>query len=123
MTKLAALSLLSGMLALASCASNSVEELPKDPAGCDTTNMTYTANIASIFSDRGCLACHSTQIAQNGIILDTYEEVSLNSDLIIPAISWPAGTPSSKKMPPGGPQLPQCDIDQFIAWVNQGKQK
>ncbi|MDX5321037.1 MAG: hypothetical protein LPK45_08010, partial [Bacteroidota bacterium] len=101
---------------------NKIEDLPKDPLACDTLNRSFATHIAPIFDKNGCLNCHSTQVATNGIILDDYAEVVKNTPLIIPSLTWPNSIPAGKKMPPGGPQIPRCEIDQFIAWVNQGQQ-
>lgn len=108
-------------LALGSCVSNKEEDLPKPLNNCDTLAMSYAGDIASIFQKNRCLDCHSTQTATAGIILDTYQDVVNNADKIYPAISWPAGTPPGKQMPVGGPKVSQCEIDQFAAWMNQGK--
>ncbi|MBI1223088.1 MAG: hypothetical protein GC180_10835 [Bacteroidetes bacterium] len=115
------ISLTWGLLFLSSCTNNSVEVIAPSPSGCDTTDMTYSVNIAPIFTKHGCLDCHSAQVATSGIVLDNYNDVSANADVIMPSLAWPSGYPSSKKMPPGGPQVTACEIHQFIAWMNQGK--
>lgn len=107
---------------LSSCVSNKEEDLPKNPNNCDTLAMSYAGDIASLFKNNRCLDCHSSQTATAGIILDNYQSVVNNADKIYPAISWPAGTPPGKQMPVGGPKVSQCEIDQFAAWMNQGKQ-
>lgn len=109
------------IIAFSSCVSNKEEDLPKTPNSCDTLSMSYATDIASLFENNQCLNCHSTQTATAGIILDNYQSVVNNADKIYPAISWPAGFPGSKQMPVGGPKVSQCEIDQFAAWMNQGK--
>lgn len=109
------------ILTIASCVSNKEEDIPKKPGNCDTLGMSYAVNIASIFENNRCLDCHSAQTATAGIILDNYQSVVNNADRIYPAISWPQGFPPGKQMPVGGPQVSQCEIDKFAAWMNQGK--
>jgi cytochrome c551/c552 len=113
--------LLAFFQALSSCVSNKEEDIPK-PNTCDTLTMSYAEDIASLFENNECLDCHSTQTATAGIILDNYQSVVNNADKIYPAISWPAGFPPGKQMPIGAPKVSQCEIDQFAAWLHQGKQ-
>lgn len=114
--------IVASLQALSSCVSNKEEDIPKVPNSCDTLSMSYAADIASIFENNKCLDCHSAQTATAGIILDNYQSVVNHADKIYPAISWPAGFPAGKQMPVGGPKVSQCEIDQFAAWMHQGKQ-
>src|SRR5690606_21024257 len=100
-------------LLLFSCTSNNEEDLPQNPAACDTLNRSYAQHIASIFQNNKCLDCHSAQTATAGIILDNYDDVANNADRVLPAISWPPSLPAGKKMPVGGPQVSDCEIRQF----------
>lgn len=111
-----------GMLMIyGSCASNKAEDLPKTPAACDTLNMGYAEDIASIFEENRCLDCHSQQTATAGIILDNFQGVADNAEKVLASISWPDNLPPGKQMPIGGPKVSQCEIDQFAAWISQGK--
>lgn len=109
------------IMSVFACASNKEADLPKAPVACDTTNMSYATNIAPLFQNNKCLDCHSAQTATAGIILDNYAEASSNAERVLPAISWGPNLPSGKKMPVGGPQVSSCEIEQFSAWINQGK--
>jgi len=65
---------------LMACTTNKEADLPKDPAACDTLNMSYATHIAPIIKKNRCLDCHSAQTATAGIILDSYEDVSDNAE-------------------------------------------
>lgn len=107
---------------LVACTTNKEADLPKDPAACDTLSMSYATDIAPIIQSNKCLDCHSAQTATAGIILDTYTDVSANAQKVLPAITWGPNLPAGKKMPVGGLQVSSCEVEQFSAWIKQGKQ-
>jgi hypothetical protein len=89
------------------------------PAGCDTVNMKYSANIVPILS-ANCYVCHGGAASGSGgrkfddhALLLNY----VNSGKLVKAVSHlPGATP----MPYNQPMLPQCSIDKIVAWVNRG---
>jgi hypothetical protein len=85
---------------------------------CDTSNVTYSGTIAPILQ-LYCTGCHSGSLLSGGIDLSVYTgvaAVAMNGSLE-GAITHAAGyTP----MPFGGNQLPDCEISQIIAWIDDG---
>ena len=105
-----------------------------NPNGCDTTNMSYSKNIAPIISVN-CTSCHSASAAAvgagGGIGLDSYAtlKADIDSAWLLPAVNWQLNLlPSSysatglpaENMPQGLPQLGSCNLNKINAWVHQG---
>jgi len=86
---------------------------------CDTTNVTYTNSIKTIF-DTYCTGCHSTSNPSGGYAFDTYSGAvnSANSGKLLGAIKWQN---SFQQMPPNGPKLSDCQIAKIEKWINSGK--
>ncbi|RYY16107.1 MAG: hypothetical protein EOO04_27505, partial [Chitinophagaceae bacterium] len=63
-------------LTLASCSSDS-EDLMTTPTpnNCDTTTVTYSANITPLITKYGCLSCHSGTAPVGGFVLTSYNAV------------------------------------------------
>jgi hypothetical protein len=87
------------------------------PAGCDSSNVTYTHSIAPICQS-WCTGCHGTSNPSNGLSLTTYEQVkaSVNSGRLMGAILQ---EPNYKPMPKGS-SLSSCEISLFKIWVRLG---
>jgi hypothetical protein len=102
-----------------SCKYYNEEDLTPDPSPCDTTNVSYTNTVLPIFEDN-CLQCHSTQIAEGNVILDTYDgaKVPALDGRLWKAVSWEPGYPSP--MPKGGSQLSSCDQAKIRTWIDHG---
>lgn len=86
--------------------------------GCDSTNVTYSAVVAPILQTY-CNGCHNAVTASGGIVLDEYggaAAVALNGKLV-GTISFADGFAA---MPPGGSQMPSCEIAQIKKWVSDG---
>lgn len=88
------------------------------PVACDTTNVTYTNDIIPILQ-RECYACHGSSAPGGGYTLNTYTGVSVavNDGSLLGAVAHEAGF---SKMPQGGNQLPDCEIQHIRSWINQG---
>ncbi len=87
-------------------------------AVCDTTNVTYAGTIVPLVQQR-CGGCHGGANPQGGINLGTHAVLStlaLDGTLAASVTHDPLGIP----MPPTGPMLPQCDIDKFLIWIQDG---
>lgn len=84
---------------------------------CDTTNMTYTADIASIISSN-CIGCHSGVSPGGGMLLSNYSQVvaQASNGTLQAVVSHSAGVAA---MPPGN-RLSDCNISKIKAWANQG---
>lgn len=104
---------------LSSCAKESEEELMGDQVFCADTNVSYTNNIQPILQNN-CYECHSTAIATNGIILDTYVGVTtaINDGYVLPQIKHEV----LPNMPYGRPKLNDCIIETIEQWVDEGMQ-
>jgi hypothetical protein len=85
---------------------------------CDTTNMSYFADINPIL-ENNCVSCHNTTQANDGVILTNYADVltQVNNGNLLNVINHAPGYP---QMPEGLPQLPACTINKITAWVNRG---
>lgn len=86
--------------------------------GCDTTNVTYSGTIAPLLT-KYCTGCHSAPGASGGVELNNYSGVSIvaNNGKLFGAINHDQGF---KQMPQGGTKLPECDILQVKAWIDNG---
>jgi hypothetical protein len=96
---------------------------------CDTSNMSYSQNIAPIIKNN-CYLCHSkgnTSI-NGGILLDSYTGLAgwvrpyyADSSWLVGNIRHdPPGLYPYVPMPYMKPKLDACSINQIAAWVNQG---
>jgi len=90
-----------------------------DSAGCDSTNVTYTASISPIVS-AWCIGCHGGSNPANGLSLETYSDVvaSANSNRLMGALRHDTGY---YPMPKGGEMLSACEINLFQKWIILGK--
>lgn len=90
---------------------------------CDTTNVTYSAVIQPIFSNR-CYPCHSNATAGNagnGVSFEGYANLSgylsTGAPTLLGSIRHENGfTP----MPQNAAALSACDIHKIEIWINQG---
>ncbi|MDQ3291528.1 MAG: hypothetical protein M3Q05_09590 [Bacteroidota bacterium] len=104
---------------LASCASDNEEDLYPEPEACDTSAVTFSGTVSSIFQNRGCIGCHATPIASGGVILDNYAEVQkvANNGRLLGAISH---APGYTPMPLGGTKISDCEIASIKNWIDKG---
>jgi hypothetical protein len=101
-------------LALSSCYYDNEEDLYLGGSKCDTTNVTYSATIAPIFSGY-CNSCHSGSSPNANIVTDNYTSVNANIDRIIAAINHTGPV----NMPPDG-SLTTCDLAKMNIWFREG---
>ena len=107
------------------CTKNSEDKLTASSGStttCDTTNMTYTADVVPILQ-ANCYSCHgsSSNSGSGGIVLEGYANLkpyATNGDLV-GNITYAAG---HDPMPENAPMLPSCEINTIIDWVNRGIQ-
>ncbi|MCX6244404.1 MAG: hypothetical protein NTU98_06825 [Bacteroidetes bacterium] len=88
-----------------------------EPAGCDSSNVTYTATIGPIVNS-WCTGCHGTSNPSNGLDLTTYDQVkaSVNGGRLMGAIQQDYGYYPMPK----GSHLSSCEISLFQIWVRLG---
>ncbi len=91
---------------------NGTELYPTDPNACQTTGLTYDANIKAIFSNNCSVSgCHSAGAQLP--TLETYSDVKDN----LTRIEFRALI--EKSMPPAGP-LSSCEQSQLTQWIADG---
>ena len=108
-------------VAAASCSDDNEEDLKPDApqsASCDTATVTFSATAAPILA-ANCYSCHSSGIAESGVILDTYAGVyeEAHHGHLIGVITHAPGFPP---MPQGAAKLSDCDIAKIRKWVDTG---
>ena len=110
--------LLVGFVAVfASCYYDSEEDLYPS-TGCNTTNLSFVANIQPIF-ERNCYSCHSAAANTANVTLEGHSNLMnhVNSGRLIGAIRHEPGfTP----MPQGASKLIPCDIAKIEQWIADG---
>lgn len=87
-------------------------------AGCVTENITYETVIGALIQNR-CQSCHSGSSPDGGIALTNYSQISnvaLNGSMLEAVTHTGNATP----MPYNSSQLPQCEVDQIVTWINNG---
>ena len=100
-----------------SCTKENEQELGTGVV-CETSNMTYAANIQPILQSF-CYGCHGRGLSQNGINFDTHAGVKAVADngKLVGAISHASGFVA---MPQSAPKLSDCNINRIKAWVIAG---
>jgi len=110
------------LLALAGCSNDSTDDLVENLVTPET-NVTYSANVATIINNN-CIVCHGTTPANGApMSLVTYEQVkqAVQERGLLERISRAQG--AEGMMPLGGTRLPQATIDVLIQWNAQGLQE
>tara|TARA_Y100000589_G_scaffold325106_1_gene362401 strand:+ start:24263 stop:24925 length:663 start_codon:yes stop_codon:yes gene_type:complete len=87
---------------------------------CDTTNVTYSNQIATILNNY-CTGCHNTNNASGGWDLSNYNGVkaSVDAGRFWGAVNW---EPGFSAMPKNGNQLSVCDLRAIKLWLDAGAQ-
>ena len=102
-----------------SCSKSNEEDLaPPATSGCNTVNMTYSADVVPILQ-ANCYSCHGDGGKDGGVNLDTYENVKDEADggALLGTITHSSGFPP---MPENGGKLSDCDINIIRDWINHG---
>lgn len=114
---------LSGLLfviiVMTGCVWNNEEDLYPEVTICDTTMVSYSADIVPILSNN-CYGCHSNlnaPIFGGGLSFEDHENVTRYSERIVGAINHRDGF---EPMPRGAARLDPCPINLVEAWVNAG---
>jgi hypothetical protein len=93
---------------------------PPDMGSCDTTNVSFASFIFPTIATN-CLGCHSQRFASecDNIDLSTYATIDslAEAGALVGVLRWELPYP---QMPEWGPQLDECVINKFQAWVDQG---
>jgi hypothetical protein len=117
MKRLYSLPVLFILVVVFSCSKKNEEELGGNTT-CNSTNMTFAANIKPILQN-ACFSCHGNGLSQNGINFDTYAGVKAVADngKLVGAITHASGF---SPMPQSAPKLSDCNINKIEDWVNHG---
>ncbi|MCU0446500.1 MAG: hypothetical protein MUE85_16465 [Microscillaceae bacterium] len=109
---------------VASCASETEEELLRNSLiGCDTTDVSYVQDIKPILQSH-CYRCHATDIATAGIVVEGYNNAKAlaqtlrNGQNVLVGVT--AHLPGFSPMPRNAPKLSACDILKIRKWVEEG---
>jgi len=118
--KTGVLSLLAAMF-LFSCYYDNEEYLYSGgggPAGCDTTNVTYSGTITPILSNN-CNGCHNASFPFAGIITSNYTDlmVTVNNGRFWGSINHDSGY---SPMPKNGSKLSNCNLLKIRKWLDDG---
>ena len=107
------------VVGISSCYNDNVEDL-YGVQPCDTTTVTYSADISPIINSQ-CASCHSSNSPSAGISIYDYSStvayVISNKNKLLGSVRWD-GTASN--MPKGGSKWNACNISKLEAWINQG---
>ena len=87
---------------------------------CKTDSMSYSANVLPIMQSY-CFSCHGNGSTggSGGINLQGYDNLKpyVDNGKLVGNITH---APGYVPMPYGQPKMPDCEINQIVAWVNQG---
>lgn len=85
---------------------------------CDTLTVTYSGTIVPLVQQR-CQGCHSGATPQGGLDLSSWSVLNAvaNDGRLAASVNH---APGAIPMPPSGPKLPDCNITQFMIWIDSG---
>jgi mono/diheme cytochrome c family protein len=114
--------LLAFTLIPAGCYYDNEEELYPNTS-CDTTNVTYSADVWPVINDN-CVSCHSGGAPSGNISLENYDNIK-NQALISsgqPGSLYGAIShdPGNSPMPKSGGKLSDCAITKIKKWIDDG---
>lgn len=93
-------------------------ECDEEEEPCDTENVSFSGFVVGVFQTY-CNGCHATNVANGGVITDTYNGVkeAVDAGRLFEAINWNEGF---NNMPQGQDQLDQCTLDKIKSWIDGG---
>lgn len=111
------------VFALQGCYYDNEEELYPSAAGCETENMTFTADVWPVIS-ASCTGCHSGANPSGNISLENYADVAAGAAIgegnygsLYGVINHSSG---NSPMPKNSSKLSDCTIAKIKAWIDQG---
>ena len=113
LSKLLLSSAMLGILIMGACKKNS----PETP-DCIITNVSFSEVVVPILEEN-CYGCHSGNNPSSGIPLDSYEAIKqqVANQKLYGSI---ARLPDYIPMPLNKDPLPECEINQIKAWIDEG---
>jgi len=93
------------------------EDLSCDPGSCNTEDVTFSGVVLPIIENK-CKGCHSGTAPQGNVLLTNYDQTKalVDDGSLMGTLN---NTGGYAVMPPAG-KLPDCEIQQIEAWVNNG---
>jgi cbb3-type cytochrome c oxidase subunit III len=104
------------------CTKENEEKLSNStaPTTCHTDSMSYSNNVLPIMQSY-CFSCHGNGNTggSGGINLEGYDNLKpyVDNGKLVGNITH---APGYVPMPFGQPKMPDCEVNQIVAWVNQG---
>jgi len=101
------------MLCVSSCKKD------PDPSNCDTTSVSFSADIQPIIEQNCFGGCHNGVTPVGGFLLTTHAGVKAKVDdgRLFGAVDHQAGFVA---MPQSGSKLSDCNLDLIKAWIDDG---
>lgn len=95
-----------------------VEEVLYPTDDCDTTAVSYSNDVLPVLQDQ-CYGCHSGSVLSGNVDVEGYDNVKslVDNGKLLGVVRHDSGF---SPMPQGAPQLPDCEIAQMEAWVQDG---
>ena len=113
------------MISLQGCYYDNEEYLYVDSANCNTTDMSYSADVWPVIN-ASCTGCHGGANPSGNISLENYDQIAASAAIspgnygsLYGAISHASG---NSPMPKNSNMLPACTIARIKAWIDQGIQ-
>jgi len=103
---------------LQSCYYDNEEELYPQVVPCDTSNVTYSGEVAIVMLDN-CNSCHGGAFPQGGIVTDNYSDLKVIAEngKLWGAVNHEDGYSA---MPQNRPKLNDCDLSIIRIWIDNG---
>lgn len=108
------------LIALASCLKDKTAEPVIEPVGPCTDTVSFQDEIFPEIFEPSCASvyCHGAGGGSGGYILDAYDQIAENADMVLKVIQHDA---TVLPMPSGGDKLADSLIQKFDCWIQQGK--
>jgi len=101
------------------CSKTSADKLVAGGNTCDTTHVGYAKDILPIVQ-QFCYPCHGSRDTafSGGLNLEGYDALKgwADAGYVVGTVTHASGY---NGMPYGKPKLDDCEINMFVAWVNQ----
>ncbi len=111
------------VLSISSCTYENEETLYPATVNCVTENMSFSNDVWPLINNN-CMACHSGNAPEGGILLDNYNNVKASAEIetgnygsLYGTISHASG---NSPMPKNADKLSDCNISKIKAWIDQG---
>ncbi len=106
------------MFTMNSCYYDNMEDLYPETGNCDTTIVTFSAEIWPIL-ESNCYGCHSGSAPSGNISIENYNDVTIlvENGKLMGTIRHETGF---SPMPKASNKLSDCNVTKIETWVNAG---